>query len=77
LNNKSSLQNPAIGERSRTDPTGKIRHRTIIGFCNYVIFYPQEGETLQILRVLHRARDYSQLFEQNYINNHRRQSADE
>lgn len=32
-------ENPDIGEIFRHDPAGETRHRTIIGFQNYVIFY--------------------------------------
>jgi toxin ParE1/3/4 len=55
--------NPEIGERFRRNLTGTIRRRTILKFTNYLIFYRQEGTTLQILRVLHGARDYEKLFD--------------
>ena len=56
-------QNPELGERLHADPTGQIRYRTISGFKNYLIFYRQQDSQLQILRILHGARDYEQFFE--------------
>ena len=52
------LQNPELGERLRADPTGQIRYRTISGFRNYLIFYRRVDSVLEIIRVLHGARDY-------------------
>ena len=51
------LQNPELGERLRSDPTGQIRYRTISGFKNYLMFYRRVDAVLEILRVLHGAMD--------------------
>jgi toxin ParE1/3/4 len=56
-------RSPDLGERLRCDPTGQIRYRTISGFRNYLIFYRRVDSILEIVRVLHGARDYEQLFE--------------
>jgi len=53
----------ALGERFRADLTGQIRFRTISGFSNYLIFYRQVDTVLEIIRVLHGARDYEDLFD--------------
>ena len=55
--------NPELGERFRRDLTGTIRRRGIIKFTNYLIFYRREGTTLQVLRIIHGARDYDKLFD--------------
>ncbi|MDR0336203.1 MAG: type II toxin-antitoxin system RelE/ParE family toxin [Planctomycetaceae bacterium] len=55
--------NPTIGERLYSDPTGKIRLTLVSGFRNYLIFFRQEETVLQVLRVLHGARDFSNLFD--------------
>ena len=55
-------RNPNLGERLSTDSSGQIRFRTISGFKNYLIFYRQVDTVLEILRVLHGARDYEDLF---------------
>jgi len=56
-------RNPELGERLRADPTGQIRYRTISGFRNYLIFYRRVDDVLEIVRILHGARDYNQFFE--------------
>ena len=56
-------RSPNLGERFRADLTGQIRFRTISGFSNYLIFYRQVDTVLEILRVLHGARDYEDLFD--------------
>jgi len=56
-------QNPELGERLHADPTGQIRYRTISGFKNYLIFYRRVDAVLEIVRLLHGARDYEQFFE--------------
>ena len=56
-------RNPELGERLHADPTGQIRYRTISGFTNYLIFYRQVDSVLEIIRILHGARDYEQFFE--------------
>jgi len=40
-----------------------IRIWSIIGFSNYLIFYRIGTEQIEILRVLHGARDYMNLFD--------------
>ena len=55
--------NPELGERFRKDLTGTIRRRGILGFANYLIFYRRQDSQLQVLRILHGARDYEQIFE--------------
>ena len=56
-------RNPNLGERFRADSSGQIRFRTISGFKNYLIFYRRVDSVLEIIRVLHGARDYEDLFE--------------
>ena len=56
-------RNPELGERLRADPTRQIRYRTISGFKNYLIFYRRVDSVLEIVRVLHGARDYEPFFE--------------
>jgi toxin ParE1/3/4 len=56
-------RNPELGERLHADPTGQIRYRTISGFTNYLIFYRRVDNVLEIIRILHGARDYEQFFE--------------
>jgi toxin ParE1/3/4 len=54
---------PTSGERFPYDSSGKIRRRNVGGkFKNYIIYYRQEGSTLQIIRVIHAARDDTKLF---------------
>ena len=55
--------NPELGERLRADVTGQIRYRTISGFKNYLVFYRRVDSILEIIRVLHGARDYEPIFE--------------
>ena len=54
---------PNMGERFRGDPTGTVRYRSVLKFRNYLIFYRQEGMDLQVLRILHGAMDYDNLFD--------------
>ncbi|MDR3181512.1 MAG: type II toxin-antitoxin system RelE/ParE family toxin [Planctomycetaceae bacterium] len=56
-------RNPDIGERFRYDPSGQTRCRTLMKFRNYMIYYRSENERLQILRIVHGARDEKNLFE--------------
>jgi toxin ParE1/3/4 len=56
-------RSPELGERLRCDPTGQIRYRTISGFKNYLIFYRRVDSVLEIVRILHGARNYEQFFE--------------
>ena len=46
-------RNPNLGEQ----------FRAISGFKNYLIFYRQVDTVLEIIRVLHGARDYEDMFE--------------
>ena len=55
--------NPELGERFRRDLAGTIRRRGILNFTNYLIFYRREDTQLQVLRIIHGARDYEQFFE--------------
>jgi len=55
--------NSELGERFRRDLTGTVRRRGVLGFSNYLIFYRREDAQLKILRIIHGARDYEQLFE--------------
>ena len=57
----------AVIKRRRlcADPTGQIRYRTISGFRNYLIFYRRVDDILEVVRLLHGARDYEQFFEEN------------
>jgi toxin ParE1/3/4 len=55
--------NSELGERFRRDLTGTIRYRGIIKFTNYLIFYRREDSVLQVLRIIHGARDYEKLFD--------------
>ena len=57
------LRNPNLGERLHTDLLGQIRYRTVIDFKNYLIFYRQVGDVLEIIRVLHGASDYEKFFD--------------
>jgi toxin ParE1/3/4 len=56
-------RSPELGERLHSDLTGQIRYRTISGFRNYLIFYRRVDSVLEIIRVLHGARDYEQFFD--------------
>ena len=55
--------NPELGECFQRDRTGMIRRRGILHFTNYLIFYRQEKSVLQVLRIIHGARDYEQFFD--------------
>ena len=55
--------NPELGERFRRNLTGTIRRRGILKFTNYLIFYRREDSTLQVLRIIHGARDYEKFFD--------------
>ena len=56
-------RSPNLGERLHTDLLGQIRYRTVIDFKNYLVFYRQVDDVLEIVRVLHCARDYDKLFD--------------
>ncbi|MDR0328190.1 MAG: type II toxin-antitoxin system RelE/ParE family toxin [Planctomycetaceae bacterium] len=51
-------QNSELEERLHSDPTRQIRYRTILDFRNYLIFYRRVDSVLEIIRILHGARDY-------------------
>ena len=57
------LNNPEMGERLRADPTGQIRYRTVVKFRTSLIFYRRMDAVLEIVRVIHGARDYENFFE--------------
>ena len=57
------LRNPELGERLRVDLTGEIRYRTVLDFKNYLIFYRRVDSVLEIIRVLHGARDFGKFFD--------------
>jgi len=57
------LRNPNLGERLCADLTGEIRYQTVLEFKNYLIFYRRVDSVLEIVRVLHGARDYGKLFD--------------
>ena len=56
---------PELGELYRfRDPAMKdARVRLVKKFSNYLIFYRIEADRIEILRVLHGARDYMNLFD--------------
>jgi toxin ParE1/3/4 len=55
---------PNLGERCqfRNPETKGMRIWLVSGFSNYLIFYRPQGDVLQILRVIHGARDYATIF---------------
>ena len=59
------LSMPYLGERCqfRNPQTKGMRMWLVDGFSNYLIFYRVQGNTLQILRVIHGARDYAAMFD--------------
>ena len=61
---KSLCLSPNLGERCsfRNPRTKGMRMWLVDGFSNYLIFYRIHGETLQIMRVIHGARDYVAMF---------------
>ncbi len=59
---KMLCENPDLGERLRSDPSGQIRYRTVSGFTNYLIFYRRVDQVLEIVRVLHGAMEYGNFF---------------
>ena len=54
-----------LGERCRfrNPKTQDMRVWQVDGFSDYLIFYRSKDDVLQILRVIHGARDYGQIFE--------------
>ena len=61
---------PELGELYRfRDPAMKnARIRSVKKFSNYLIFYRVEPNKIEILRVLHGARDYINLFNAESLN---------
>lgn len=59
------VRSPDLGERCRfRSPAVKgMRVWQVTGFPNYLIFYRANGNLLEILRVLHAARDYAKMFD--------------
>ena len=57
-------RSPNLGERCqfRNPQTKGMRKWRVDGFPNHVIFYRSVGDKLEILRVLHGARDYAAMF---------------
>ena len=41
-----------------------IRQQAIKGFRKYIIFYRQTGSGIEIVRVIHRARDLAAIFDE-------------
>ena len=58
------LDSPESGEkRNYSNPAyANMRIWQVDGFSNYLIFYRLNGEQLEVLRVLHGARDYETIF---------------
>jgi len=58
------VRSPYLGERCqfRKAKTKGMRIWQVSGFSNYLIFYRPQDERLEILRVLHGARDYASMF---------------
>ncbi|MCL2711452.1 MAG: type II toxin-antitoxin system RelE/ParE family toxin [Planctomycetaceae bacterium] len=59
------VASPQLGERCRfrSPKTKGMRVWQVYGFSNYLVFYHPQGDTLQVLRVIHGARDYMTIFE--------------
>ena len=59
------LRSPHLGERCqfRNPKTKGMRVWQVSSFSNYLIFYHPKGDMLQVLRVIHGARDYIAIFE--------------
>ena len=55
---------PTLGERCRfhNPKTKGMRVWQVDGFSNYLIFYRSKDSVLQILRVIHGARNYETIF---------------
>ena len=55
------VRSPNLGERhpSRSPKLNNMRQWQVDGFPNHAIFYRPVGDRLEILRVLHGARDYA------------------
>ena len=55
---------PNLGERCqfRNPKTKGMRVWQVDGFSNYLVFYRSKDDVLQILRVIHGARNYETIF---------------
>ena len=58
-------RNPALGRKREFRRRQNIRSWVVTEFTNYLIFYRElpDGSSVEILRVLHGARDLDALFE--------------
>jgi toxin ParE1/3/4 len=58
-------RNPALGRRRHFRSHQNIRSRVVTDFTNYLILYRElpDGSGVEVLRVLHGARDLDALFE--------------
>ena len=58
------VRSPNLGERhpSRSPKLNNMRQWQVDGFPNHAIFYRPVGDRLEILRVLHGARNYAACF---------------
>ena len=61
---RTLARSPELGERYPFchPELEEMRVWRVSGFSNYLIFYRRKGDNLEILRVLHGARDYAALF---------------
>ena len=59
------LQMPQIGESfiTRNDSLAGMRMWRITGFPKHVVFYRDVGDAIEIIRVLHAARDLAAIFD--------------
>jgi len=62
-------RSPNLGERCRfrNPKTKGMRKWRVDGFPNHVIFYRPIDDKLEILRVLHGARDYATMFDEESL----------
>ncbi len=58
---------PGMGERrdSRNPRLADVRTWRIGGFENHLIFYRSSGEEIEIIRILHAARDIRQILDED------------
>ena len=63
------LKSPKLGElcRFRNPKTKGMRVWQVSGFPNHLIFYRPQEDRLEVLRVLHGARDYDTIFNDETI----------
>lgn len=64
---KQLATNPYLGERyqSPDDRLTGLRRWQVRRFPNYVIFYRAAGDVVEIVRVIHSARDFDSVLGQN------------